>query len=768
MSEPSPIIPRWFYATDIPKPENPTSKPQTSEPQSSQHIQTPNLQAKPFISSDQNLNTQKPSAWEPFSKTHSNAIELLYQRIQAFKISNHDIPHQIPFDTSVSVNEDYLYKVDILKMEISPIYWPGNSYDVRRGEWFYAIDNHKFVPCETNLSRQIEDGYRKFKPWVEGPLTPETIPTSLSSEASITQSSTVTSSINSATTSTSSEPRWALFGKYNNQSVIYSGATTAYIQYDNISTKLTAAMITPFTKGIIGTKLIRSWGEVEKIKKKLAAKTKGDEKKEEEVLKIEEEKKEDTDRQIDHLVFVIHGIGQKLGEKMGSINFVNDVNILRDTLKSSTVYFSTNKSPLSSTKPVIPEGSGIQVLPVHWRKKMEFGQARSELGVDFENDNVPRLEDITLEGVPSIRMIVSDVILDVLLYMTHSYRQQMVTHVTEEINRIYAEYKRRNPNFNGKVSFYGHSLGSVLAFDIVCNQFASQSAISTLERSQKSLYGIETRDEDKKFRDLSRRSSNVVSVFDDDDGVDLSEAAKKEENRESLGEEGVAGLMPQTAIVYDKLDFKVDKLFCVGSPIGLFMLLRGDSLRARIPNKTYTHPTEGILRPEVTSIYNIFHPHDPVAYRIEPLVSRDYSRNKPEELRHVFCKIGIQEGATELVNSGFSVLESMRVGVMGSAARVVSMVMPPASSSASQLPPRTTSKGWNDATLQTSNENIPWTDVQFDDRDMYLLNRKNGRLDYEVQENYLENPYIAALGVHMNYWSDLDCAVFIKRELFDR
>ncbi|KAJ1529044.1 hypothetical protein HK096_009565 [Nowakowskiella sp. JEL0078] len=442
-----------------------------------------------------------------------------------------------------------------------------------------------------------------------------------------------------------------------------------------------------------------------------------------------------------------------------------DVNILRDTLKSSTVHFSTDKSNTLNRKLVIPEGSGVQVLPVHWRKKMEIGQARSELGVDFANENFPCLEDITLEGVPSIRMIVSDVILDVLLYMTHSYRQQMVSHVTEEVNRIYAEYKRRNPKFNGKVSFYGHSLGSVLAFDIVCNQFDSQSATNTLERSQKSSKSKESRDvEDGNFQ----RSSTIVSVFDVDDGVDLSEASKKEKDKESLGDAGLT----QTTIVYDKLDFKVDRLFCVGSPIGLFMLLRGDSLRARVPNKTYTHSTDGILRPNVTSIYNVFHPHDPVAYRVEPLVSRCHSRNKPVHMPYTKGGIkgtidGIQEGATELVNSGISVLESMRMGVMDSAARVVSMVMPPSNAAGSQPPPRTTSKGWNDA-LKASNENIPWTDVQFDDTDMYLLNMKNGRLDYEIQENYLENPYIAALGVHMNYWSDSDCAFFIVRELFDR
>lgn len=41
-----------------------------------------------------------------------------------------------------------------------------------------------------------------------------------------------------------------------------------------------------------------------------------------------------------------------------------------------------------------------------------------------------------------------------------------------------------------------------------------------------------------------------------------------------------------------------------------------------------------------------------------------------------------------------------------------------------------------------------------------------GRIDYVLQEGVLENPYISALGVHMNYWSDPDCALFVLRELY--
>lgn len=51
--------------------------------------------------------------------------------------------------------------------------------------------------------------------------------------------------------------------------------------------------------------------------------------------------------------------------------------------------------------------------------------------------------------------------------MTPRFRQEMIYQVSSECNRIYRLYKEKNPDFNGTVSIYGHSLGSVLAFDIL-------------------------------------------------------------------------------------------------------------------------------------------------------------------------------------------------------------------------------------------------------------------------------------------------------------
>ena len=46
-------------------------------------------------------------------------------------------------------------------------------------------------------------------------------------------------------------------------------------------------------------------------------------------------------------------------------------------------------------------------------------------------------------------------------------------------------------------------------------------------------------------------------------------------------------------------------LFMLGSPVGLFRCVRGDYVLPRLPAKV---------------CFNIFHPHDPIAYRIEPLI----------------------------------------------------------------------------------------------------------------------------------------------------
>lgn len=92
---------------------------------------------------------------------------------------------------------------------------------------------------------------------------------------------------------------------------------------------------------------------------------------EEEARKQEEKEMEDSreldgeagDREIDHLVLITHGIGQRLGLRLDSINFVHDVNVLRKSLKS---VYGASPDLQALNLDVLGETNNcrVQVLPV--------------------------------------------------------------------------------------------------------------------------------------------------------------------------------------------------------------------------------------------------------------------------------------------------------------------------------------------------------------------------------------------------------------------
>ena len=182
----------------------------------------------------------------------------------------------------------------------------------------------------------------------------------------------------------------------------------------------------------------------------------------------------------------------------------------------------------------------VQVLPVQWRQEIQFGASKEGTSQVFERDigdisdeDLPdtenaTLKDITVESLAPIRSLISDgtnlsellitVLLDILLYYTPQFRERMVYAVTKEMNRIYKLFCARNPTFNGRVSFVGHSLGSAICFDILCRQPLNPNI-------------------------------PIPKEFNFD---------------------------PRLA-----LDFDVHGFFAVGSPVGLFQMLRGRNIAAR-------------------------------------------------------------------------------------------------------------------------------------------------------------------------------------------
>jgi hypothetical protein len=165
------------------------------------------------------------------------------------------------------------------------------------------------------------------------------------------------------------------------------------------------------------------------------------------------------------LVFVIHGIGQKLSERMESFHFTHAINAFRRQvnveLNSEEVW------------PHVRDGhGGIMVLPINWRSTLSLEDANLESQVtDDPASNHFTLKDITPETIPAVRSLISDVILDIPYYLSH-HKPKMIEAVVKEANRVFRLWCENNPGFqhNGRVHLVAHSLGSAMAVDILSHQ----------------------------------------------------------------------------------------------------------------------------------------------------------------------------------------------------------------------------------------------------------------------------------------------------------
>ena len=320
---------------------------------------------------------------------------------------------------------------------------------------------------------------------------------------------------------------------------------------------------------------------------------------------------------------------------MESVNFIHDVNVLRKTLKS--VYdTSPDLQTLNNEVDKLPKNCRVQVLPVVWRHLLDFPKQSFKQNTEKDltdadyDEEYPSLENITVEGVPAIRQLISDLALDILLYQS-AYREHIASIVQQECNRVYDLFIEKNASFHGKVSLIGHSLGSAILFDILCRQpDPSMTMFST---------GRPRRSSQRTIKEQKAQDSNLCLKFD------------------------------------------VEDFYCLGSPLGLYQMLKGRKIAGRpalrgLPKASPLNPDAledpflgpasaqakeraaelvsiGISSPKCGQLFNIFHPADPIAYRIEPLVSNAMSPLKPQPLPYT------KKGIFGVQGQGFSNIGAM-------------------------------------------------------------------------------------------------------------
>ncbi|KAK6916123.1 DDHD domain, partial [Dillenia turbinata] len=568
---------------------------------------------------------------------------------------------------------------------------------------------------------------------------------------------------------------------------------------------------------------------------------------------------------VKHIVFMVHGIGQRLEKS----NLVDDVSNFRHVTASLA---ERHLSPYQrDTQRVI-------FIPCQWRK-----------GLKLSGENA--VEKITLDGVRGLRVTLSATVHDVLYYMSPIYCQDIIDSVSNQLNLLYLKFLKRNPGYDGKVSIYGHSLGSVLSYDILCHQDnlsspfpmefmymehdidkefapkmtnASPQCDSSINQEDKSesqantgSASLEDRDiqptlvinkeggvevpsnimEPSVISDLAEPSAQIMDLEEpkgpglgissvehesdspeeisldkstciENGGTDISLVNRPEEftteqndtdkiitllqKEINLLKARIAELESQCGardtssgsnegnmelyaaeqnqfvsktvsngqdgkpksytpyIKYTKLEFEVDTFFAVGSPLGVFLALR--NVRIGI-GKGQEYWDEGHITEEMPAcrqMFNIFHPFDPVAYRLEPLVCKEYVSMRPVIIPYHRGGKRLHVGFLEFTEDMAACSEAVMNHLSSVRVKVLTVC---------QSKRGGDEEGEKDA--QAQNERT-YGSIMMEK----LTGSEEGRIDHVLQDKTFRHPYLSALGSHTNYWRDNDTALFILKHLY--
>uniref|UniRef100_A0A8C4HD95 Phosphatidylinositol transfer protein membrane associated 2 n=1 Tax=Dicentrarchus labrax TaxID=13489 RepID=A0A8C4HD95_DICLA len=232
--------------------------------------------------------------------------------------------------------------------------------------------------------------------------------------------------------------------------------------------------------------------------------------------------------------------------------------------------------------------------------------------------------------------------------------QDAVATVILRANQVYSDFIRslEGASFNGQVCVIGDCVGGILGFDALCS---SSVTVSESQNSSRRGSTISVQDTDllspgivinsvspsspslEGSRHLSRSNIDIPRCSGPDDPKRQLPRKRSDSSTYELdtikhhqaflsslhssvlhGETGSRRSSNSTMLEggsLGKFDFEVTDFFLFGSPLGLVLALR----KTVVPSLDVS-----ALRPACQQVYNLFHPADPSASRLEPLLDKRF------------------------------------------------------------------------------------------------------------------------------------------------
>ncbi|KAH7409227.1 DDHD domain-containing protein [Cadophora sp. MPI-SDFR-AT-0126] len=525
--------------------------------------------------------------------------------------------HKSKDQAEVPVGISRLHLVKMPALQMHPIYW-SPVHDIAaviRGTWFYK---DTMFPIEPAVANQLEMGYRELRPWSQtwrdelnsaievgaageekishilwpkgDPKKPQKAAKDIKHGLSTDPYCAARCSNGEASAEGSTNPDdltgqesdvLTVVKRYLNSQVIYKDASNAFILKPTLapSAYYGRKPLQKIKRGMkVGIHCVRGfdWNAWERLHPSEQSSTA---KKAEQYAPVAGDSNTtkssscpacrvlEEPRKVTDLVLVIHGIGQKLSERVESFHFTHAINEFRRSINVELSNEAVHRA-------LRDDLGGVMVLPVNWRANLSFEDG----GPMKKGDEVQRtdfsLKDITPSTIPAVRNMISDVMLDIPFYMSH-HKPKMIQALISEANRVYRLWCKNNTDFDehGRVHIIAHSLGSVMALEVLSQQPTTVPKINLQENQINTKY----------------------------------------------------------------FDFCTTNLFFVGSPVGFFLLLdKGRLVPRRYQGKAGADPqderdetitgeagTLGCLA--VDNIYNVIAHNDPIAYRLNATIDPQFA-----------------------------------------------------------------------------------------------------------------------------------------------
>ncbi|XP_039599588.1 SEC23-interacting protein isoform X1 [Polypterus senegalus] len=556
--------------------------------------------------------------------------------------------------------------------------------------------------------------------------------------------------------------------------------------------------------------------------------------------------------QVDHVVFMVHGIGP-----VCDLRFRSMVECVDDFRSVSLKLVQSHFKKAQEEKKI----NRIEFLPVLWYMALH-GDAT---GVDR------RIKKITLPSTSRLRHFTNETLLDILFYSSPTYCQTIIDTVSQEMNRMWALFKHRNPDFRGGVSVAGHSLGALILFDILSNQkdvcgrggllpspplingevravhptadqvkahpnkavedaapvdeqvleeangkdvveepvslasalegLGLSEFLGTFEREQIDMESLLlcTMDDLKEMgiplgprKKLIQLVKDRVSAQQQQQKVAAEKRAEMEANKakaeaatsrsqteqEPRKSASMGGSISsrnvdydhfevgtgQVSVFYHSLDFEPINFFALGSPVAMFLTVRG----VEKIDETYCLPS-------CQGFFNIYHPLDPVAYRMEPMIIPELDlkpvlipHHKGRKRLHLELKDSLSRMGSDLKQGFISSLKSawQTLNEFARAHTSSTQLQEELEKVANQIKEEEEKQDREDQKMIESIDSPKDEDMS---AKIGMLNGGN-RIDYVLQEKPIEsfNEYLFALQSHLCYWESEDTALLILNQTYKR